>query len=113
VTKTHQQRKSNASPDASSQWRGTCYGGCITKTLRSTVSGKAPSNDDIANLKTAGFTDELIIAEIKTSPTSHKMDTDDLLASKKAGLSDVVISATVSAQVLPGLRHFDDGFIHR
>ncbi|MCU1330417.1 MAG: hypothetical protein JWN34_5787 [Bryobacterales bacterium] len=61
------------------------------------LSGKVLSNDDVLNLKNGGFSDELILAKVKSSPGSYKIDTDDLLALKKAGLSDAVISAMVSA----------------
>jgi hypothetical protein len=61
------------------------------------LTGKVLTNDDILNLKNGGFSDELIIAKVKSSPGDYKLDTDDLLSLKKGGLSDVVIAAMVTA----------------
>jgi hypothetical protein len=61
------------------------------------LTGKAFTNEDVLSLKSAGFTDELIIAKVKAAPGNFKLDTEDMLALKKAGLSDSVISAMVGA----------------
>jgi len=60
-------------------------------------SGKPLTNDDVITLKTAGFTDDLLIAKIKAAPAGYKTETGDLVALKKAGLSDAVISAMIDA----------------
>ena len=61
------------------------------------LAGKILTNDDVINLKNGGFSDELIVAKVKSSPGTYKLDTDDLLSLKKTGLSDAVISAMVAA----------------
>ena len=45
--------------------------------------------------RTAGFADDVIIAKIKSAPAAYKLEIDDLLNLKKAGLSDSVIAAMV------------------
>jgi hypothetical protein len=39
----------------------------------------------------------MIVAKINFVPGNYRLDVDDLLALKKAGLSDAVIAAMVSA----------------
>jgi len=63
----------------------------------SAISGKLLTNEDIISLKEAGFSDEIIIAKIKSAPAGYKLDTSDMLALKKAGLTNAVISAMVLA----------------
>lgn len=63
----------------------------------SKLTGKPLANADIISLKSAGFTDDLILAKIKGSPAAYKLETDDLVVLKDAGLSDTVITAMVAA----------------
>jgi hypothetical protein len=42
--------------------------------------GKALTNDDVLSLRRAGFTDQLIVAKVKSVPGDYKLDVDDLLA---------------------------------
>lgn len=51
------------------------------------------SNADVLALREAGFSDDLIVAKIKSSRGAFRMETSDMLELKKAGLSDRVISA--------------------
>jgi hypothetical protein len=54
-------------------------------------------NTDILSLRQAGFSDEVIIARIKSSLGLYEMGTDDLLSLKEAGLSQAVIAAMLAA----------------
>lgn len=63
-----------------------------------TVAATAPNskpmtNEDVLSLKSAGLSDELIVAKIKSSPGDYRLETADLIALKKAGLSDSIISS--------------------
>ena len=59
--------------------------------------GTLLTNADIIKLKDAGFGEQLIIDKIKNSSGDYRLDTDDLLALKKAGISDTVMSAMMQA----------------
>ena len=54
-------------------------------------------NEDVLKLAAGGLGDDLIIAKIRNSPTAFVLDTDAMLALKKAGISDQVLSAMISA----------------
>jgi hypothetical protein len=56
----------------------------------------AISNSDVLELKSAGFSDDLIIAKIKSSPAAFRLETSDMIELKKAGLSDKVIAAMMA-----------------
>jgi hypothetical protein len=60
-------------------------------------SAKPMTNQDVIALKTAGFSDEFIIAKIKGTPASYRIDTDDIITVKKANLSEAVIQAMTAA----------------
>ena len=49
-------------------------------------TGATLTNVDVIKLKESGLGDELIISKITHSPGNYKLDTDDLIALKKAGL---------------------------
>jgi hypothetical protein len=51
------------------------------------------TNADIIALRAAGFSDDLILAKIKSSRCAFRMDTGDMIELKKAGVSDRVIGA--------------------
>ncbi len=51
------------------------------------------TNGDVLALKSAGFSDDLIVAKIKSSKCAFKMETSDMIDLKGAGLSDRVIAA--------------------
>jgi hypothetical protein len=60
-------------------------------------AGARLTNADVLKLKAAGLGDELIVQRIKMSGGNYKLDPDDLSDLKKAGLSDAVISAKMTA----------------
>jgi hypothetical protein len=66
-----------------------------------TLSGKAMTNQDVIALKSAGLSDELVIAKINGAPAEYKLDTEDLIALKQANVSEVVIQAMIAAQGRP------------
>jgi hypothetical protein len=63
-----------------------------------TLSGNAMTNQDVIALKSAGLSDELVVAKINRAPAEYKLDTEDLIALKQANLSEPVIQAMIEAQ---------------
>jgi hypothetical protein len=61
------------------------------------ATAKPMANEDVLSLKSAGFSDEVIIAKIKSAPANFNVEMDKLVALKNAGLSDSVIAAMVQA----------------
>lgn len=55
------------------------------------------TNKDIVALKKAGLGDELIIAQIKASPSEFSLGTEDLVTLKTSDVSDAVISEMMVA----------------
>jgi S1-C subfamily serine protease len=68
---------------------------------RPVLTGTPMKNADILQLREAGLSDELLIAKIKTTPASYNLDTEDLIALKKAKISESVIGAMIDAQGRP------------
>ena len=56
------------------------------------------TNQDVIALKSAGLSDELVVAKINRAPAEYKLDTEDLIALKQANLSEPVIQAMIEAQ---------------
>lgn len=61
------------------------------------LAGASLHNADVLELKTAGFSDDVILAKVKSSPGTYDLATADLMKLKAAGLSDAVIGAMLSA----------------
>ena len=59
------------------------------------------TNADIVALKQAGFGDDLIIQEIKVLGADYKLQADDLVELKKAGISGKVMASMIQASVGP------------
>ncbi len=57
------------------------------------------SNSDILKLKKAGFSEEIIVAKIKSSPGKYGLGTDDLLNLKAAGMSENILNAMMTASM--------------
>jgi hypothetical protein len=55
------------------------------------------TNKDVIALKSAGLGDELVIAKIRESQLDFSFGTEDLIALKKANVSDLVISEMMSS----------------
>jgi hypothetical protein len=53
------------------------------------------TNDDVVDLKAAGFSDEVIISKIKTSAPAFRVETNDLMRLKRQGVSQPVIAAMI------------------
>ncbi len=58
---------------------------------------KAMTNADILALHAAAFSDDLIISKILTSIPDFKLETEDLVKLKQAGISEAVITAMLKA----------------
>ena len=69
-----------------------------TEPAAPTLTGKAMTNQDVIALKSAGLSDELVVAKIKGAPGEYKLDTEDIIALKQASLSESVIQAMITAQ---------------
>ncbi len=54
-------------------------------------------NEAIVALKQAGFSDDLILAKVRTSPGRFNLDPEDIIALKKQGVSESVILAMIEA----------------
>ena len=60
--------------------------------------GNPLTNEDILKLKDAGLSEQVIVDKIAASPANYRLEADDLVALKKAGISDAIISAMMHAQ---------------
>jgi hypothetical protein len=56
------------------------------------VSGQKLTNRDVLNLHAAGFGDDLLIAKIENSPNDFSVEPADLVALKRAGVSERVVT---------------------
>src|SRR5262249_60566295 len=54
------------------------------------------TNQSIMEMLKAGLSERVVIAKIRTSPTSFDTSTDALIALKKSGVSEKVIEAMMS-----------------
>jgi len=54
------------------------------------------TNDAVMKMATAGLGEDVIISMINTQPGSYSVTPDNLIALKKAGVSDKIIAAMVS-----------------
>ncbi len=61
------------------------------------LTGNPLTNRDIMSLKQAGLSDQLLIDKIRSSPAKFSLETSDLIVLRKAGVSDVVVSAMLEA----------------
>jgi hypothetical protein len=53
------------------------------------------TNDDVVDLRAAGFSDEVIISKIRTSAPGFRVETNDLMRLKRQGVSQPVIAAMI------------------
>jgi hypothetical protein len=59
-------------------------------------SGPLPLNNaDILKSHEIGLSDQLIVEKIKSAPSNYRLDVNDLIELKKAGLSDAIIGAMI------------------
>jgi len=73
-------------------------------------TGLEVDNARVMAMTKLGLGDEVIIARIKTSPCKFALSDDDLVALKRAGVSDKVIAAMLEASVLTSPRVSVDGW---
>jgi hypothetical protein len=62
------------------------------------VASKSMSNMDVIALKDAGISDDLLVAKIRNSPGEYRLDTEDLIALKRAKVSEAVIQSMLEAR---------------
>jgi hypothetical protein len=65
------------------------------------VAAETLNNDSVLALLAAGLGDEVVIAKIKTSPSSFELTTDQVIALKQKGISGPVLAAMISASAAP------------
>ncbi|MDQ2841139.1 MAG: hypothetical protein M3Y72_08910 [Acidobacteriota bacterium] len=53
-------------------------------------------NLDVVKLKNAGFSEQMIVAKIKSSPGNYDLGTDDLLRLKAAGISEDILNVMMT-----------------
>ena len=58
---------------------------------------KSMTNMDIIALKDAGVSDELLVSKIRNSAGEYRLDTEDLIALKRAKVSETVIQSMLEA----------------
>ncbi|MEO8370224.1 MAG: hypothetical protein ABI806_13575 [Candidatus Solibacter sp.] len=59
------------------------------------LAGKVMSNMDVIALKDAGVSDDLLLAKIRNTNGEYRLDTEDLIALKRARVSEPVIQAMI------------------
>ena len=64
----------------------------------SKLTGRPLSNEDVVKLRDAGLSDDLLVAKIKSSPAAFHLEPEDLIALKKASVSEAVIEAMLETQ---------------
>lgn len=64
---------------------------------RKSLLGSPMNNADVIKLKTAGLSDELIIGKIRASEANYRLEVDDLVELKKAGIPESVLAAMLEA----------------
>lgn len=73
----------------------------IALVLATPAAAETLNNDAVLALLDAGLGDEVVIAKIKSSPSSFDLSTDTIIAMKKRGVSGPVIAAMISASAVP------------
>jgi hypothetical protein len=73
--------------------------GCIL--FASPVYAETLTNDSVLTLLSAGLGDEVVVAKIKTTPSSFNLSTADVIALKQKGVSGQVLAAMISASAAP------------
>jgi len=69
----------------------------VTTKENAVSTGKIMTNEDVVALHAAGFGDDLIIAKIKSSPHEFKLEADELVHLKEAGVSEKVLTTMLDA----------------
>ncbi len=66
------------------------------------AQGQVLTNEQVVTMRVAGLGDEIIVLKIKSSPADFKLDVEDVIALKKAGVSDAVIRVMFEASAKRG-----------
>ncbi len=70
--------------------------GIAVMTVFLALAQSAMNNDSVIKMAKAGLGDDVIVGSINGQPGNYKTSTDDLIALKKAGVSDKVIGAMIA-----------------
>ena len=73
----------------------------IAMLMASAAFAETLNNDSVLALLDAGLGDEVVIAKIKSSPSSFDLSTDTIIALKQRGVSGPVLAAMISASAVP------------
>jgi hypothetical protein len=69
--------------------------------LSSPVAAETLNNESVLALLDAGLGDEVVIAKIKSSPSSFELSTDTVISLKQRGVSGPVLAAMITASAAP------------
>ena len=70
---------------------------CLSLSLAAQEARKPITNDDLLSMSKAGLKEQTIILAIEQGPTSFDTSPQALVILKKAGVSDAVLNAMLSA----------------
>ena len=65
------------------------------------VAQRGLNNDAIIKMHSAGLSDDIIVSTINSQPGTYTTDVDDLIAMKRAGISDQVLNAMIARNNTP------------
>ncbi|MBK6708052.1 MAG: hypothetical protein IPG54_11470 [Sphingomonadales bacterium] len=83
------------------QMKRVLYFAPIAMLMASAAFAETLNNDSVLALLDAGLGDEVVIAKIKSSPSSFDLSTDTIIALKQRGVSGPVLAAMISASAVP------------
>jgi hypothetical protein len=82
---------------------GTAMPATFAQAVPAAAGARGMTNSDVIALKSAGLSDTLLITKIRNSPAQYRLETEDLIALKKAAVSEAVIQSMLEVQsVNPG-----------
>jgi hypothetical protein len=76
---------------------------CSGRTTLGQQSGQSLTNGTIVKLVNAGLGEETIVSMVNTQPGNYSLGADDIIALKKAGVPEKVISAMVNKSSAPAM----------
>jgi len=73
-----------------------CVMGCVTTTHTVTTAPPGPTVAQVRSMVQAHVSDVVIISQIQNSSTRYLLTTDQIIALKKAGVSDAVLTVLIN-----------------
>jgi hypothetical protein len=97
-------------------------GGCVPSSYTRTANVQAAEQDtvqrppmtvqDVIDLSKAGVSDNLIIAQMKSTHSYFELNTDDIIALKQAGVDDTVITAMINSQPRSAVPYYRRAYLY-